>query len=146
MWRPHAGVCGAPPKCACGRVVRTSVYGHATQAGLPSHHLLFTPPLTIPRTLNRCLPPFTCPFIPPAPHSCAPPGQDENFALHHDAEGILSMANNGPNTSTSQFQIVMGSFDFLDGKVGLVVVARAGRWAVMARVGRAMMARQGGWR
>ena len=40
----------------------------------------------------------------------------------------------------------MGSFDFLDGKVGLVVVARAGRWAVMARVGRAMMARQGGWR
>jgi len=43
---------------------------------------------------------------------------DENFKLGHDKPGLLSMANAGPNTQTSQFFVVLreGGSPHLDGK------------------------------
>ena len=41
---------------------------------------------------------------------------DENFDLKHDAGGVLSMGNTGPNSQTSQFFVTFAAAPHLDGE------------------------------
>ena len=42
--------------------------------------------------------------------------EDENFKISHDKPGLLTMANSGPNSNTSQFIITCQPCKWLDGK------------------------------
>ncbi len=42
--------------------------------------------------------------------------QDENFTGRHTGAGLLSMANSGPGTNSSQFFITCGACEWLDDK------------------------------
>ncbi|MDQ6660793.1 MAG: peptidylprolyl isomerase [Chloroflexota bacterium] len=75
-------------------------------------------------TFHRVIPGFMAQGGDPTGTGMGGPGYkfpDERGALslQHDSEGVLSMANAGPNTNGSQFFITLGPQPHLDGKHGV---------------------------
>ena len=62
--------------------------------------------------------------------------EDENFDVKHESPGLLSMANTGPNTNSSQFFITTMPTPHLDGKdrVLLLTEINPGKHVVFGRV------------
>ncbi|KAB0373784.1 hypothetical protein FD755_014040 [Muntiacus reevesi] len=53
--------------------------------------------------------------------------EDEYFILKHTGPGILSMADAGPNTNSSQFLICSAKIEWLDGKHAVFGKSRNGK-------------------